>query len=280
MGTGQQPRGERDGMWATGEAASNWQQGAAAREQALGPATRRVLALAGVGPGMRVLDIAAGTGEQSFPASRLVGPSGHILATDISASMLAIAAAQARALGLANIETRVADAQQLDVPDGAFDAAISRFGLMFMPDLQGVLARIIRALRPGGRFAAMVWSTPGRNPLFALPLAIARSRAVAAPPTPDLFGLGDPQRLRESFERAGFAAVAVEAVALEFRSPSIAAFVEGRQGAVGPLANLLAATDDEGRERLCDEVAAALQPFEGPDGLVAPGEALIALGTK
>lgn len=280
MGMERQPHGGRSGMWDTGEAARNWQQGAAGREQVFGAATRRVLELAGIGPGMRILDIAAGTGDQSFLASRLVGPHGTVLATDISASMLAIAAEQAREQGLTNVETRVADAQQLDVPDGSFDAAISRFGLMFLPDLHGALARIGRALRPGGRLAAMVWSTPERNPLFALPLALARTHATATTPGPDLFGLGDPRLLREAYERAGFSAVAVEVVALEFRAPSVAAFVEGRQGAVGPLANLVAALDDEERARLRAEVAEALRPFEGAEGLVAPGEALIAVGTR
>lgn len=267
-------------MWDTGEAARNWQQGAAGREQVFGAATRRVLELAGVGAGMRVLDIAAGTGDQSFLASQLVGPHGTVLATDISTSMLAIAAEQAREHGLTNIETRVADAQHLDVPDESFDAAISRFGLMFLPDLHGALTRIGRALRPGGRLAAMVWATPERNPLFALPLALARAHAPAMPPGPDLFGLGDPQLLRAAYARAGFAAITVEAVALEFRAPSVAAFVEGRHGTVSPLANLLAALDDEGRARLRAEVAAALRPFEGSEGLVAPGEALIAVGTR
>jgi SAM-dependent methyltransferase len=266
-------------MWDTGEAARHWQQGAAGREQVFGAATRRVLDLAGISAGMRVLDIAAGTGDQSFLASRLVGPNGTVLATDISASMLAIAAEEARERGLTNTETRVADAQQLDVPDGSFDAAISRFGLMFLPDLHGALVRIGRALRPGGRLAAMVWSTPERNPLFALPLALARAHA-ATSPTPDLFGLGDPQLLRQTYARAGFAVVAVETVTLEFRAPSVAAFVEGRQGAIGPLANLFAALDDEGRMRLRAEVATALHPFEGREGLVVPGEALIAVGTR
>lgn len=280
MGMERQPHGGRSGMWDTGEAARNWQQGAAGREQVFGAATRRVLELAGIGPGMRILDIAAGTGDQSFLASRLVGPGGTVLATDISASMLAIADEQARERGLTNIETRVADAQQLDVPDGSFDAAISRFGLMFMPDLHGTLARIGRALRPGGRLAAMVWSTPERNPLFALPLALARAHAATTPPGPDLFGLGDPRLLHDAFVHAGFSVVAVEAFALEFRAPSVAAFVAGRQGAVGPLSNLLATLDDEGQARLRAEVTAALRPFEGPEGLVAPGEALIAVGTR
>lgn len=266
-------------MWATGEAAAAWQQGAEARERVMGPATQRLLALAGLSTGMRVLDIAAGTGEQSFLASQLVGSVGRVLATDISASMLTLAATQARERGLANVETRVADAQQLDVPEEGFDAAISRFGLMFLPDLQGALAGIRRALRSGGRFAAMVWSTPERNPLFALPLALARPYATEVTP-PDLFRLGDARLLREAFERADFIAVAVEPVALEFRAPSVAAFVEGGQGATGPLATLLASLDEEARARLRAEVATALRRFEGPAGMVVPGEALIVSGTR
>ncbi len=279
MGTGQAPHGGRMGMWATDEAAAAWQAGAVAREQVFASATARLLTLASVEVGGRVLDVAAGTGEQSFQAARLVGSSGLILATDISSSMLALAAAHARELGLAQVETQVVDAQHLDVPAGTFDAAISRFGLMFMPDLPGALAGIRRALRAGGRFAAMVWSSPERNPLFAVPLALARPYAPNAAPT-DLFCLGDPGLLRETYERAGFTAVAVETATLEFRAPSVEDFVQGRPGATGPLANLLATLGDEEQIRLRGEVATALRRYEGPAGLVAPGEALIVTGTR
>ena len=278
---GQRPSQDPQGsIWASSEAAATWREGAAARERAFGPATERLLERAGIGPGMRVLDIAAGTGDQAFVAAGRDGPTGSVLATDISAGMLAAAAEGARQAGLHNVQTRVMDAQRLDLEEGTFDAAIARFGLMFMPDLQDALVGIRRALAPGGRFAALVWSTPERNPLYALPMAIARAYVPDTAPRPDIFGLGDARLLEDAFERAGFVAVAVEAIALELRAPSVAAFVEGQRGTHGPMATILALVGEDDRPRLRAEVAAALRRFEGPDGLAAPGEALIAVGTR
>src|SRR5579859_5210166 len=113
--------------WGSAEAAQLWQQSAARRAQTLALATERMFEQAGLRPGMRVLDIAAGTGDQSILAARVVGPSGSVLATDISASMLDAATQAARAASLDNIETLVADASTLDLTPDTFDAAISRF---------------------------------------------------------------------------------------------------------------------------------------------------------
>src|SRR6266516_414938 len=113
--------------WQSTQAAEVWRQGAARRAQTLAVATDRMLDAAGLRPGLRVLDIAAGTGDQSILAAQKVGPDGSVLATDVSATMLAVAAEAAREAGLANVETRVADASALDVPTGEFDAAICRF---------------------------------------------------------------------------------------------------------------------------------------------------------
>src|SRR5438477_12211890 len=156
--------------WQSTEAAEVWRQGAARRGQTLAIATDRMLDAAGLRRGFRVLDIAAGTGDQSLLAAQKVGPDGSVLATDISATMLAVAAEAARDAGLANVGTRVADASSLDIPAGEFDAAICRFGLMFVPDLNAALTRIRAALKPDAKFATLVWSTPERNAWIGLQL--------------------------------------------------------------------------------------------------------------
>src|SRR5260370_37963622 len=150
--------------WASAEAAQIWRQGAARRAATLAVATERMLAGAAIAQGMRVLDVAAGTGDQTLIAARVVGPSGTVLATDISASMLEAAAEAAREAGLDNIVTHVADASALDLAPDSFDAAICRFGLMFMPDVAAALAHVHRVLKPGATFAALVWSTGTRTP--------------------------------------------------------------------------------------------------------------------
>src|SRR6266478_9500345 len=106
-------------FWSSSEMAEHWQQDVERRRQDFAEATQRMLESAGLGPGDHVLDIAAGTGDQSILAARRVGPGGSILATDISAEMLNITAHVAKLEGLTAITTRVMDAQQLDLPDNA-----------------------------------------------------------------------------------------------------------------------------------------------------------------
>jgi ubiquinone/menaquinone biosynthesis C-methylase UbiE len=122
-----------------------------------------MLDLAGVSAGARVLDVAAGAGGQTLAAARRVGPDGAVLATDIAPAILEYAERDARAAGLANVAVRAMDAEALDVEPGTFDAAICRLGRTYLPDLAAALAAIRRALRPGGRLAAIVFSTPDRN---------------------------------------------------------------------------------------------------------------------
>ena len=205
--TGQPNRDEAHGAYGSREAAEGWRRGAVERAQYLGPATETMLDLAGIGSGSRVLDVAAGAGEQTILAARRVGPSGLVLATDIAAEMLKIAAEAARQAGLSNVATRVIDAQQLDFEPGSFDAAISRLGLMFIPDLQGALLRVRRALKPGGKLAAIVVSSAEKNRYFALPLEIAcrhARRPASALDKIGMFSLGSPAVLEAAFKMAGF----------------------------------------------------------------------------
>ncbi len=130
------------------DAASAWHSWDPVFDRWLGPATELMLDLAGVGAGTRVIDIAAGSGGQSIAAGRR---GATVLATDISSNILEEAAQAARAAGISTIATRVVDGEDLDVEPGTFDAAISRLGLMYMPDKQGALAQARRALREGGQ---------------------------------------------------------------------------------------------------------------------------------
>ena len=191
------PETEGSGTWGSREAAAEWRRGAAARLAALGPATETMLDLAGVRRGSRVLDLGAGAGDTSLMAARRAGPTGYVLATDISANMLEIAAESAAQDGLTNLSTRVADAQHLDLAADSFDAAISRNCLMLIPDHGQALTEIRRVLKPSGRFAAIVYSTPDRCPYFAIPHAIAFRLGRLTAPRLEEFGefrLGGPGR--------------------------------------------------------------------------------------
>ncbi len=271
--------------WESREAAEAWRQMRARDGGVFAAATARMLDLAGVAAGGRVLDVAAGTGEQTLAAARRVGPTGSILATDISASMLAVAADVLRQEGWTNVETLVADARRLELPPNSFDAAISRFGVMLIPAHQEALSAIRGALKPGGKLAAMVWSTAERNPFFALPLGILQAHGLLPSPEPGQpgagpFALGTPAALADVFRQAGFRDVAVEPVALCWRFPSITATLDYYR------LNLIALpreTADQlagaAREQVFAEFAQALDRFRGPNGIEAPAEALIGVGT-
>src|SRR5262245_16994045 len=166
--------GEKGGTWGPRDVAEVWDRGAQARARAFGVATERMLDLANVTQGVRVIDIAAGAGDQALMAARRVGPTGYVLATDIASSMVDLAAAAANRAGVTNVGTRVMDAQRLEVEAESFDAVISRFGLMLIPDPHKALAEIRRVLRGGGKVAAIVFSTPDQCPFLSIPHSIAR----------------------------------------------------------------------------------------------------------
>jgi ubiquinone/menaquinone biosynthesis C-methylase UbiE len=241
-----------------------------------------MLDLADLQPGHRVLDVAAGTGDQTVLAAQRVGPTGSVLATDIAASMLEIAAQAAHEAGLMNVETQVMDAQRLDLAPDSFDAAISRNGLMFIPDLHAALAGIRRALKPGGQFAAVVYSTVEKNPYHGLPLAIAEryQSEVDRPGQYVMFALGNAAELTEAFTAAGFRAVAIHEVPTALEFPSVEDLVRSQQDGFPLLAKVLAALSDDQQERVWTEVESTMRQFESGDKVSVPGELLVVVGTK
>ena len=249
----------------------------------LGAATEQMLDLAHIKKGARVLDIAAGAGEQSLAAARRVGPTGHVLATDIAPALLDYALADARAAGLSNIETRELDGEALgDLPAGGFDAAISRVGLIYFPDQQRALAGIRRALKPGGRFAAIVYSTPEKNPFFSIPVGIIRRRAKLASPLPGQpgpFSLGGEGVLAAAYERAGLHDIEVRKVNSPVRLPSAAECVRFERESFGALHQMTSALSDAERADTWDEIERELRQFETASGFVGPCEMVVGAGT-
>ncbi len=138
-------------------AADGWNEQAPQIRAWLGAATAAMLDMADIGPGMKVLDVAAGTGDQSCDIGRRVGLGGSVLATDVSPRMLAAAAANLSAAGLDNARTLLTKGEMLVLDNANFDAAVCRLGLMFFGDPLAGLQAIRRTLRPGGRLCAMVF---------------------------------------------------------------------------------------------------------------------------
>jgi SAM-dependent methyltransferase len=276
-------RGEQVRTFDSQAATERWRRGAAARELWLGPATDRMLDLAGVVAGIRVLDVAAGTGEQTLAAARRAGPTGTVLATDISGAMLEAASTMARELGLANVEARTADAQDLRIEPELFDAAICRLGLMFIPDVTRGLAEIWRALKPGAKFAAVVWASAEKNPYIDASSAILRQRRTEAglstrPSVAHV--LGEPEMLGNVLTSAGFRSVEVYPVphTRRFASASDArrTVLEEFPG-IGASATDLTEAD---REAAWEEIETVFARFSGSSGVEIPGELLVGVGTK
>ena len=265
------------------DAAEAWHRWGPAIEDWLGPATEQMLDTAGVTTGSRVLDVAAGAGGQSLVAARRVGPSGHVLATDISPAILEYAAKAAADAGLLNVSTRELDGEDLAVEPEAFDAVISRVGLIYFPDQQRALSGMRAALRPGGRLSAVVYSTADRNGFFAVPVGIIRRRAQLPPPAPGQpgpFSLGGPGVAEEALAQAGFSDISVAAVPSPVRMASAAECVHFERESFGALHQMLAGLPESDREEAWDEIGTALAEFDGPDGFAGPCEMLVVSATR
>ncbi len=249
----------------------------------LGAATEAMFDMARIGPGCRVLDVAAGAGEQSIRAARRVGPSGHVLATDIAPALLERAASDAKAAGLANLETREIDGESLHLlPAASFDVAISRVGLIYFPDQQRALAGMRHALRPGGRIAAIVYSTPERNAFFSIPVKLIRERAKLPPPLPGQpgpFSLGGDGVLESVFAKAGLRDIEVRRVRSPVELASAAECARFERESFGALHQMMVALSDAERAQVWRDVEDALRAFETKDGFVGPCEMLVGVGT-
>ena len=266
-------------------AAEAWDRWSPLLARWLGPATDMMMEAAGVVPGARVLDIAAGAGEQTLVAARRVGPAGHVLATDISPAILRYAKAAADQAGVANVATRELDGERHDLlPAASFDAAVSRVGLIYFPDQQRALAGIRHVLRPGGRFAAVVYSTPENNPFFALPVGIIRRRAQLPPPLPGQpgpFSLGGEGVLARTLEQAGLRDVQVRKVDSPLRVPTAAECVRFERESFGALLQMMSGMGDDERAATWDEIESTLARFETKEqGFVGPCEMLVGSGTR
>ena len=258
------------------QAAEAWPRWGPFLEEWLGGATTLMLDLARVEPGSRVLDIAAGAGGQTVAAARRAGA---VLATDVSERILEYAADEARRAGLANVATKTMDGEKLEVEPGSFDAAISRLGLMYMPDKAAALAAARAALRPAGRYAAIVFAEPDRNRFFSVPIGIIRRHAQLPPPGPGLPGPFSCATLGEQLEAAGFTDVDVRRVEAPLRMESAAECTRLERDSFGALHQMLAGLSEADREEAWQEVEGALREFEGPGGFVGPCELLVGAGT-
>jgi SAM-dependent methyltransferase len=262
--------------WESSEVAEQRNRGRARRAELQGPATQMMLDLAEVRASSRVLDVAAGTGDQTLMAAQRVGPTGYVLATDISASMLKLAADAARETGLTNVETRVIDAANIDLDADSFDAVICQLGLFLFSNPANVLRALRRVVRPGGKVAALVFSTAEKNPYQGIPMSVAHRFGSAPLP---LFSLGEADVLESTFRESGFRDVTVRALSIRRRFSSTAEMTQRLKETAflrGPIEKL----GEVEREQAWAEIERQFSQVEGPNGVEIPGEFLIGVGTK
>ena len=269
--------------WGRKESADWWSAGQAARQQLYGAATEMMLDLAGVQAGNRVLDVAAGTGESTLMAASRVGPTGNLVAADVSSSMLNVAAEAARKAGFTNVETRVMNAENLEFDTDSFDAVISRVALMLFPNPAKALTEMRRVVKSGGKVAVMVCAALEKNPYHETLYKTVRRLGnipLPSPGEPWMFALGEPGALEEVYRRGGFPNMSVRAVPIQRRLPSAAAAVENMRKSAGDTRELMNRLNEADRERAWAEIAEQFKRYEGPNGFEIPGEVLIGVGTK
>ncbi|MEW6544602.1 MAG: methyltransferase domain-containing protein [Nitrospirota bacterium] len=264
--------------------AAGWKKWWKTMEQSARPASDRLVELAALKPGHQVLDVATGIGEPAVTAARKVGPTGQVIATDQAPQMLAIGRERAAELGLANVEFREADAETLDFVQQSFDAILSRWGLMFLPNLSGALTRMHRLLKPGGRLAAAVWGPPPKVPFISLAMGTVRQQLQLPPPPPDVpgpFSLADVGVLERAFAQAGFREVRSEPLVLTFEWPSAEDYTRFQQDIAAPILALVAKEPPERQAAVWRAITEAARQHAGADGRVRmAGEAICVVAQR
>ena len=266
------------------QSAQGWNDHAAPIGAWLARATEAMLEMAGVRPGARVLDVAAGAGDQTLAIAERVGPAGSVLATDLSPAILALAQANAERAGHRNVQTRVADGEHLGVAPASFDAAVSRLGLMFFPDPRQGLVEMHRALRPGGGACTLVFSRPERNPCITTLMATALEHAGLPPRDPyqpgGLLSLGRPGLIDTLFTDAGFNDVATTVIDAPFRLPSVRHYLDFIRESASPVLQIVGRLGAAAAAAAWAEMEQRLSAFSMATGWEGPNELLLTAGRR
>jgi len=246
-------------------------------------ATEAVLEAAQLRPGMRVLDLASGVGDPSLFVAEAVGPSGHVVATDLGPGMIGLAEELARARGLRNIEFRVANVEALPFPDESFDVVTCRFGVMFFPDQLRAFRECLRVLKRGGRVAFVVWGRR-EQPFLGTTVGILMKYVEVPPPDPDAphaFMFGERGLLKSRLEAAGFAQVREEVRTVQARwTGSAEEYWQQFTEVAAPFRPLVARLTSETRVRAETEILAGLRKLSDGTAITMPLEIVIGTGVR
>jgi SAM-dependent methyltransferase len=245
--------------------APTWREREDRLDEVAGPPGRWAMERLGLKPGDRVLDLGCGTGVTTVALAGLVGPEGRVVGLDIAEEMLQAGRDRASRAGVKNVEFVHGDAQVHDFGPVVFDAAFSRFGVMFFADPAAAFANVHRFLRRGGRISFVCWQSGLQNEWMLIPGAAALAALGATPPVPDPdepgpFAFADPGRVTSILEKAGFTSIAIEqrndtVVTEEDRIPEVAR----TSSKVGLVRELLRDADDATVQRVLGAIEDAMR---------------------
>lgn len=234
-------------------------------------------------PGQTVLEVTAGPGETGFLAARRLGPEGRLISSDFVPAMVDAAARGAADQGLTNVDCRVLDVQDIDLPDESVDSVVSRFGLMLVPEQEKAVVEIRRVKRAGGRFAFATWGQPQDNPWVFNIVAALVQNGFSPPGDPTapgaIFSLATTDRTRQLVSDAGFTDVRAEVLTGTMRYDSIDDYWALNTAVAGPIAQLLASLDAERLGAIRTTLDASMAPFERDGALELPWSAIVTSAT-
>ena len=247
--------------------------------------SRRLIELATIQIGSKVLDISTGIGEPAITAAREVGNTGQVLATDISSEMLSIAKQRAINAELQHaIVFKQGDTGTMELPNSTFDAALCRFGLMFLPDLDTALLNIYGSLVNGGRLAAAVWASPEKDSLFTSTMnTVMKETRTSSPPAgvSGPFSLSDESLLRNYFVNSGFKDVTIERMNVTFDFGSSKEYASFVLETAGPLQEILSNESSERRQKILEAVSESARKFADNIGKIQfSNDAICIIGKK
>ena len=264
------------------DAAAGWNKWSDFIDKHANMVSDRLVEMAGIKEGDRVLDVACGYGEPSLTAARKVGPGGSVVATDISAEMLGFGRQRAAANDVENIEFMHSHASSLDFPAESFDAAVSRWGIIFEPDGEGAAANVRGLLKAGGRFAISSWGPPERVPFLAIAMKTAMEKLDMPPPPPGTPGpLSRPtdEAIGGLLEGGGFSNVEVETFDIDFNLDSAEQYTEYTKAIAAPIVAMIAPHPEDVQKATWDAITEAASQTAGDDGrIILTNQVLVAAG--